>query len=91
MRLPRGVSGGVSGDRLIHALERIGYGVIRQEGSHVRRHVRLRHEGPRHERPPVHAITVPRHNPRKTGTLSGIPSEVAQKRSMDIKSIADLL
>jgi len=78
MRLPRGVSG----DRLIHALERLGYGVIRQEGSHVR----LRHEGP-----PVHTITVPRHNPLKTGTLSGILSEIAQMRSIDIESITDLL
>jgi predicted RNA binding protein YcfA (HicA-like mRNA interferase family) len=78
MRLPRGVSG----DRLIHALERLGYGVIRQEGSHVR----LRHEGP-----PVHTITVPRHNPLKTGTPHGILSEVGQERSITIESIADLL
>jgi hypothetical protein len=41
MKLPLGVSA----DRLIRALERVGYQVIRQKGSHVR----LRHEGP-----PVH-------------------------------------
>ena len=70
MRLPRGVSG----DRVIHAPERLGYGVIRQKGSHVR----LRHEGP-----PVHSITVPLHHPFKTGTLSGILSEVAGERSGD--------
>jgi predicted RNA binding protein YcfA (HicA-like mRNA interferase family) len=78
MRLPRGVSA----DRLIHALERLGYGVIRQKGSHVR----LRHEGP-----PFHTITVPLHNPLKTGTLHGILSEIALMRSTTIESITDLL
>jgi predicted RNA binding protein YcfA (HicA-like mRNA interferase family) len=56
--------------------------VIRQKGSHVRL---------RHETPPAHAITVPLHNPLKTGTLHGILSEVAQKRSLTIESIANLL
>ena len=78
MKMPRGVSG----ERLIRALERLGYGVIRQKGSHVR----LRHEGP-----PAHAITVPLHNPLKTGTLHGILSEVAQMRSMTVESLAELL
>ena len=78
MKLPRGVSA----DRVIRALERLGYAVIRQRGSHVR----LRHEGP-----PAHTITVPLHNPLKTGTLHGILSEVAETRSITIESIADLL
>ena len=78
MRLPRGVSA----DRLIWALARLGYEVIRQKGSHVR----LRHEGP-----PAHAITVPLHDPLKTGTLHDILAEVAQKRSVTIESIVDLL
>ncbi len=56
--------------------------VIRQKGSHAR----LRHEGP-----PVHTITVPMHDSLKTGTLHGILSEVAQMRSLNIESIADLL
>ena len=77
MRLPRGVSA----DPVIRVLEHLGYAVIRQKGSHVR----LRHEGP-----PAHAITVPLHNPLKTGTLQGILSEVAQMRSITIESIADL-
>jgi len=38
MKLPRGVSA----ERLIKALEAVGYMVIRQKGSHVR----LRHSGP---------------------------------------------
>jgi predicted RNA binding protein YcfA (HicA-like mRNA interferase family) len=78
MKLPRGVSA----DRLIRALERLGYEVIRQKGSHLR----LRHEGP-----PAHTITVPLHNPLKTGTLFGILSEVAQTRSITIQSLAELL
>ena len=78
MKLPRGVSS----DRVIHALERLGYGVIRQKGSHVRL---------RHERPPVHTITVPLHNPLKSGTLHGIPFEVAQVRSITIESLTETL
>jgi len=78
MKLPRGVSA----DRVIHALERLGYEVIRQKGSHVR----LRHEGP-----PVHTITVPLHNPLKSGTLHGILSEVAQMRSITIESLTESL
>jgi predicted RNA binding protein YcfA (HicA-like mRNA interferase family) len=78
MKLPRGVSG----ERLVQALERLGDSVIRQEGSHTR----IRHEGP-----PAHSITVPLHNPLKTGTLRGIPSEVGQMRSMSVESLAELL
>ena len=78
MKLPRGVSG----ERLVRALEQLGYSVIRQKGSHTR----MRHEGP-----PVHSITVPLHNPLKTGTLHGILSEVAQTRSMTVDALAELL
>jgi predicted RNA binding protein YcfA (HicA-like mRNA interferase family) len=78
MKLPRAVSA----ERLIRTLERLGYYVIRQKGSHVR----LRHEGP-----PVHLVTVPLHNPLKTGTLHGILTEVALMRSTTIDSLAALL
>jgi predicted RNA binding protein YcfA (HicA-like mRNA interferase family) len=78
MKLPRGVSA----DRVIHALEHLGYEVFRQKGSHVR----LRHEGP-----PVHTITVPLHDQLKTGTLHGILSEVAQMRSITIESLTESL
>jgi HicA toxin of bacterial toxin-antitoxin, len=37
MKLPRGVSG----ERLVRALEQLGYSVVRQKGSHTR----MRHEG----------------------------------------------
>ena len=78
MKLPRDVSA----SRLIQVLEGLGYRVIRQKGSHVR----LRHDGP-----PVHSITVPLHDPLKTGTLHGILSEVAQMKSITIASICALL
>ncbi len=78
MKVPRGVPA----DRLIRALERFGYAVIRQRGSHVR----LRHEGP-----PAHTITIPLHNPLRVGTLHAILSEVAQMRSIAIDSIVALL
>ena len=78
MKLPRGVSA----ERLIRALERLGYQIVRQKGSHVR----LRHEGP-----PAHMITIPLHNPLKTGTLHGIVAEVAQMRSIGVESLAEKL
>jgi predicted RNA binding protein YcfA (HicA-like mRNA interferase family) len=78
VKLPRGVAA----DRLIRALEKIGYEVIRQRGSHVR----MRHHGP-----PVHTITVPLHDPLKTGTLHGILTEVALIRSTTVESLCELL
>jgi predicted RNA binding protein YcfA (HicA-like mRNA interferase family) len=78
VKLPRGVSG----ERLVRALERLGYGVIRQKGSHVR----MRHEGP-----PAHLVTIPLHDPLKTGTLHGILSEVVLAKSISIESVVELL
>ena len=78
MKAPRGVAA----ERLIGALQRLGYRVVRQKGSHVR----LRHEGP-----PIHLITVPLHNPLKAGTLHGILSEVARAQSMRVESLIELL
>ena len=78
MRLPRDVSG----ERVIRALRQNGYSVVRQRGSHVR----LFHPGP-----PTHYITVPLHDPLKTGTLHAILTEVAQLRSITTESLVDLL
>ena len=78
MKLPRGVSSA----RLVRVLERLGYRVIRQKGSHIR----LRHDGP-----PPHAISVPRHDALKTGTLHGILAEIARMRSLTVESLAELL
>jgi predicted RNA binding protein YcfA (HicA-like mRNA interferase family) len=78
MKLP----GDVSSSRLISALQKLGYQVIRQKGSHIR----LRHEGP-----PQHSISVPNHNPLKKGTLHGIVSEVARARSLTVEDIVRYL
>ncbi|MDQ6678673.1 MAG: type II toxin-antitoxin system HicA family toxin [Acidobacteriota bacterium] len=78
MKLPRGVSAG----RVVRALERLGYEVIRQKGSHVK----LRCPGL-----PAHTVTVPMHNALKTGTLHGILAEVAQMRSITVESLSEML
>jgi predicted RNA binding protein YcfA (HicA-like mRNA interferase family) len=52
----------VSGQRLVKALERDGWEVARQRGSHVR----LKHRDHRV------SLTVPLHRELKRGTLSGI-------------------
>jgi predicted RNA binding protein YcfA (HicA-like mRNA interferase family) len=78
MKLPRGVSA----ERLIRVLKHLGYGVVRQKGSHVR----LKHDGP-----PVHFITVPDHDALKTGTLHNLLTEVAQMRSLSLDSIIEML
>lgn len=64
MRLPRSVSG----EELAKALNRLGYKVIRQTGSHIRLTC---------SKPAEHHITIPDHNPIKIGTLSAILSDVA--------------
>jgi predicted RNA binding protein YcfA (HicA-like mRNA interferase family) len=78
MKFPRGVSAG----QLIRVLKQLGYEVIRQKGSHAR----LRHDGP-----PVHLITIPMHNPLKTGTLHGIIVEVARMQSISIEALIEML
>ena len=64
MRLPRDLSGA----ELVKALARIGYRVTRQTGSHIRVTT---------DTPTQHHVTVPAHDPRKWGTLSGILSDIS--------------
>ena len=52
----------VSGAKLVRGLERLGWQVARQRGSHVR----LKHPNR------ATAVTVPLHRELKRGTLSGI-------------------
>ncbi len=51
-------------DRIIAALKRLGFSVIRQRGSHIRLQKQLPHQQIR--------ITVPAHRPVKRSTLSHI-------------------
>ncbi len=64
MKVPRDLSG----DALAKALSRVGYGVTRQTGNHVRLTT---------QSPTQHHVTVPAHDPLKVGTLSGILGDVA--------------
>ena len=64
MKLPRNVSGA----DLVKALNRVGYFVTRQTGSHIRL---------TSNSPVQHHLTIPNHDPIKIGTLAGILSEVA--------------
>lgn len=64
MKLPRDVSGA----DLAKKLERVGYRVSRQTGSHIRLTCSA---------PTQHHVTIPNHNPLRLGTLSGILGDVA--------------
>jgi len=64
MRLPRDLSG----DDLAKALKVLGYHVTRQTGSHMRLTTEEHGE---------HHITIPKSDPLRIGTLSGILSDVA--------------
>lgn len=64
MKLPREISG----EELAKRLEKYGYRIARQTGSHLRLTTTLQGE---------HHITIPAHKHLKIGTLSGILSDIA--------------
>ena len=64
MRLPRDLSGA----DLVKRLERLGYSVTRQTGSHMRLTSTTHGE---------HHITIPNHDPLRLGTLAVILAGVA--------------
>ncbi len=65
MKLPRDISG----EDLARLLEKLGYQVARQTGSHLRLTTTI---------PREHHVTIPRHEYLKLGTLNGILKDVAQ-------------
>ena len=69
MSVPRDLSGA----DLARALQKLGYTVTRQKGSHVRLTTTRSGE---------HHITVPMHNPLKVGTLSSVLREVGTHLGM---------
>lgn len=69
MRLPRDLSGA----ELVRRLERFGYAMTRQSGSHIRLTC---------ARPQEHHVTVPRHDPLRIGTLAAILADVASAQSI---------
>jgi predicted RNA binding protein YcfA (HicA-like mRNA interferase family) len=64
MRLPRDIDAA----GLIKLLQKFGYQISRQKGSHIRLSTSLNG---------THHITIPNHNPIKLGTLSSIITDVA--------------
>ena len=78
MKLPRDMNA----PELIKSLQRIGYRVVRQSGSHIR----LQTDQPR-----SHALTVPNHSPLKIGTLSAILNDVAAYHDLTKDALLKLL
>ncbi len=70
MRLPRDVSGA----DLAKRLERLGYSVTRQKGSHLRLTL---------TDPPEHHITIPAHESLRVGTLAAILQSVATRTGLN--------
>lgn len=69
-RLPRNLDGA----ELARALERLGYRVTRQAGSHIRMTTDTGGQ---------HHVTIPAHKPLRVGTLAAILAEVASHFAMD--------
>ena len=69
MRLPRDVSGA----ELAKRLERLGYRVTRQTGSHLRL---------TWTDPPEHHVTIPNHESLRVGTLATILQSVAARMGL---------
>jgi predicted RNA binding protein YcfA (HicA-like mRNA interferase family) len=67
------------GPKLVRALRKFGYAVVRQTGSHIRLATQQGGE---------HHITVPNHDPIKVGTLHGILKDIAAHHHL---SVDDLL
>jgi len=79
VKLPRNLSG----EALCGLLEQFGYVVVRQTGSHIRMTTTLHGK--------EHHITIPRHSPLKTGTLSSILSDVAAHLEITKAELVDKL
>ena len=75
MKTPRDCTG----PKLVRALRKFGYTVLRQTGSHIRLATQQGGE---------HHLTVPNHDPIKVGTLHGILKDVAAHHHL---SVDDLL
>ena len=78
MKLPRDVDG----LELAKALQRLGYEVTRQTGSHIR--ITTQRDGENHE-------VIPAHHPIKIGTLSSILKHIAARHGMSVEELVKLL
>ncbi|OZB42025.1 MAG: hypothetical protein B7X46_14675 [Thiomonas sp. 15-66-11] len=75
MRLPRDLSG----SDLVKRLDRLGYHVTRQTGSHMRL------------TSTEHHITVPRHDPLRIGTLAAVLDAVAVHHGLSRDALLERL
>jgi predicted RNA binding protein YcfA (HicA-like mRNA interferase family) len=71
-----------TGPKLVRALRKLGYSVLRQTGSHVR--LATQQDG-------EHRITVPNHDPIKVGTLHGILKDVAAHHRLSVDQLLQKL
>jgi predicted RNA binding protein YcfA (HicA-like mRNA interferase family) len=78
MKLPRNLSG----DDLAKALERLGYQVTRQTGSHLRLTTDQNGE---------HHVTIPGHDSFRIGTLSSILRDIAAHHGLSKDELTELL
>ena len=73
----------VSGQRLVKVLERLGYQVIRQKGSHIRmRKVAMSGE---------HNVTIPNHKSVAKGTLSDIITKASLWNNLSKAELINML
>jgi predicted RNA binding protein YcfA (HicA-like mRNA interferase family) len=78
MRIPRDISG----KQLARLLEKYGYRITRQTGSHMRL---VTQEGGGHH------ITIPSHNDLRVGTLNAICTDVADHLGIDRNDLIESL
>ncbi len=79
MKIPRDISA----QQLIQSLQKIGYQVTRQKGSHIRLTAIIDSN--------EHHITVPNHAPLKIGTLNNILNEIADHNKISKEKIVNAL
>ncbi|WP_394751796.1 type II toxin-antitoxin system HicA family toxin [Crenothrix sp.] len=78
MKLPRDISD----QELASKLTVFGYEITRQNGSHIRLTTPQNGE---------HHITIPRHDPLKVGTLSGIMNDIAKHLDISREELTNKL
>jgi len=76
VKLPRKISG----EEFAKLLNKYGYEISRQTGSHIRLTSTLKST--------EHHITIPKHQPLKVGTLSSILNDVANYLEIDRNVLA---
>jgi predicted RNA binding protein YcfA (HicA-like mRNA interferase family) len=75
MKLPRNVDG----DELARRLNRYGYNIVHQTGSHQRLSAIISGK--------THNLTIPRHKPLRVGTLHEILKDVAEHQKISREQI----